>query len=101
MSAVTNLPSRGATAYQWLRVDGLLPPTVEPIVDAYADGTLMTREEFVSRFDVGAAAEQFRLKSYEPKIPEVSWADLAPGARNIWLMHAQCVLDAAIGEDTR
>ena len=48
MSDAVTLPSRGATAYQWLRVDGLLPPTVEPIVDAYADGTLMTRAEFIA-----------------------------------------------------
>ncbi len=53
MSDAVTLPNRGATAYQWLRVDGLLPPTVEPIVDAYADGTLMTRAEFIDSLDMG------------------------------------------------
>lgn len=59
---MSDLPSREATAYQWLRVDRLLSPTVEPIVGAYADGMLMTRQEFIDTLDVKASVALLREK---------------------------------------
>ena len=51
---MSDLPSRGATEWQWLRVEGLLSPTVEPIVGAFVDRELMTAAEWRETVDRGA-----------------------------------------------